>query len=265
MKKSSVKHKTKPQSDIEKILSGYPEMERENLRAILKKYRRGEAARWQVDELRTAGLIEPRPAAADNGDALADATSTVELAARLSRHFQGRISIDLSAPALAQWRRGRGLPPGTPLPPARVNNRHKTAEWAAWLEKHLLPKYGVSANRAPGDMSIFEQAQIAEAERKINEAAIADIDRRVAEGAFQSAELFISHLRHAGTVINQAITNFVEKGMAEKLIAATDAWNLTPEQKLSLHPVIHGACQKAADGLREALQRALTEAEDKTE
>ena len=155
------------------------------------------------------------------------------------------------------------MPPGTPLPPARASNRHSTSKWADWIAKYLLPKYGVGSES--DDSNVFLKAAKAKAQREIDEAAMAKLDRQVAEGTYQSAELFRANIRFLATVINSAITTFVEKGIAEKLIAASDAWNLTAEQRLALHPLIHAACQSAADELRESLRKALAEAVHKAQ
>jgi hypothetical protein len=269
MKNKNVKRTAKAapiaqSQNVEKILGGFSGAERENLKATLKKYCAGDAAQWEEKKLLAAGLII-RPAAADAGEDLSDCTSGAELSARLTRHFAGRIAIDISAPALAQWRRGRGLPPGTPLPPPRVNGRHKTVKWADWVEKHLLPKYGVSTTGAAGEKSIFEQAQIADAERKINEAALAEIERNVAEGKYQDAERFIKDVRFMATVSNNAITAAIERGVAEKLTALCYAWNITAEERAKFQQTVTEACQCAADYVRAECQRALNEASEKAE
>jgi len=270
MKENKIEKKptTEPmeQSHVEKILSELPEVERDNLRAILEKYRRGDAPKWQEEKLRAAGLIEPGPSDGEEGDDLTDCTSNRELADRLTRHFEGRISIEISPPALSQWRRGRGLAQGTPLPPARSNNRHKTREWADWITKNMLPKYGVSGGRAETEESrIFQKAAVAKAQREIDEAAIARLDRQVAEGTYQSAEMFRSHLRWAGTTANQAITTNLERIVVEKLLGVTASWNLSQEQQMKIQQSLQKAAQEAADDVRKAVRKAFDEAEEKTE
>jgi len=141
------------------------------------------------------GAIPP-PAVAVVPEALPDAESQKMLAILLARHFSGRIRIDISEQQISQWKEGHNLPPGVPLPPTKLGNRHSTAGWADWITQYLLPKYGRTATDQADlkitGLDVFQQAQQADAHRKIDEARKArleadEIERKLSDKWIESA------------------------------------------------------------------------------
>jgi hypothetical protein len=116
---------------------------------------------------------------------LPDSESQKALAVRLAKHFAGRIRIDISEQQISKWKNGEGLPPGAQLPPAKLGNRFDTQAWADWIERTLMPKYGMNVDAQGNlDISIFELASRAEAQRKIDEGARIRIELEVARGKY---------------------------------------------------------------------------------
>jgi hypothetical protein len=118
-------------------------------------------------------------------EGLPDAESQKALAVRLAKHFAGRIRIDISEQQISKWKNGEGLPPGSQLPPAKLGNRFNTQAWAEWIERTLMPKYGMNVDaQGKFEISIFDLATRAEAQRKIDEGARIRIDLEVAQGKY---------------------------------------------------------------------------------
>lgn len=239
---------------IAKMLKAKPAVERDNLIALLEKYRRGAVSRRDEEKLAAAGLIDvPDTGNAEKDEGgLPETDSLKALAACLSRHFAGRLTINISPESLCQWRRGRNLGPGIPLPPAKMTNRYDTPAWAEWIEQWILPKY----NRGEADPSadeVFRQAEIKEAQGKIDSAELKRIELRVAQGKYQPVENFIAGLREVGALLNQQLIAG-EKSLVTKLAQATGK---PPNE-----------CETAAaeiiDGLRNHLAEALQQAANKT-
>ena len=165
-------------------------------------------AQWEVKELREhcpeiwkkseepvapaaepvkAGAAEesPREAPSPAGATLPDAESQVMLARLLARHFSGRVKIDISEQQISNWKAGHHLPKGAPLPPTKIGNRHETQKWADWIERWILPIYGIvpglQGEFADPTYDVFQQAQRANAQKQIDDARRARVEADEAE------------------------------------------------------------------------------------
>jgi hypothetical protein len=264
MKTETSKSEQKESARIARILAGLPATERDNLVATLEKYRAGKAALWETHKLVACGLIEiPK---ADGFGNLASCMTIKAMAAQLTRHFRGRIAIERCSPLLCQWRKGRGLPPGTPLPPSKDGNHHLAGKWAEWIEKYILPKHGVGA-AATDSPSVFQQAEEAKARGQIDRAACASIERNVMEGAYTAREQHRAVMVQIGQILNNAITRYVEKQMADTITDAAARLHLiADETKMAdFAASIRQLCENAADALRAALAQELREDAEKAQ
>jgi hypothetical protein len=250
---------------VQKILETFSDAERKNLSVLYAKYCNGETAKWQEEKLIAKGIIIPPKQDTPQTGELPDAESQASLAAILAKHFAGRIAIDISEQQLGHWRKGRGLSDGTPPPPPKVNNRFPTKEIARWIEQYILPSHTViaSAGEAP-EQDVFRLAARKRAEEEVDNAAITRINRQVIEGSYQPVEKHLRALRFIGTILNQNVTAYVERGIAGDLLKVFESSGLSPDQKAVLASVIQPACQNAADALRASLAAALRKAAEET-
>jgi hypothetical protein len=248
-------------------LKPYGPAERANLEATYLKFISGEAAKWEEEKLVKKGLIEAPANDAAHFNELPYEAGMSTMAAALQIHFAGKLPFEISRQRLMFWRKGE-IPKGAPVPPvATGNGAYRVRDWAQWIQTYILPGHSIEAQRESGESgskaSIFEEAQIAEAKRKIIDLEMATLDKQVATGAFQSADLYRANLRFAGTVVNSSITNSVEKRISEKLIAVVAGWQLGQEKELQMKTEITKAAQEAADAIRADAAKALTEATEK--
>ena len=247
---------------IKEILSRCSQIERDNLESTLAKYRDGKATQWEEKKLIGKGLIVA-PVLGGLGNLPSECGSLADLCALLNRHFSGKISLDISRQIVNRWRKGELLPNGAPPPPLPSGGKHLVKQTAEWIERWILPTHSVGAADSSESHSIFEEANRAKAQREIDEAAIARINRKVAEGANQPVEVYIANIRFAGTVVNSAITSQVERAICDKVTAVVNLWDIPQEKKTAMIQEIQSASQSAADTIRAGMQAALREAAEK--
>ncbi len=252
---------------IADVLSRFSQIERDNLEAQLGLYRRGEAPQWVEKKLRALNLIAPIEPETDYSPLPSLCDSIAAASNLLNAHFESKIALDLSRQQIAFWRRGERLPSGAPPFPSLVSGRYPVRAYAEWIAKYILPTHSIEANReaesASGGKNLFEQASIAEAKRKINEAQLVEIDLNVAKGAMQPVSEYIRNIRFAGTIINQAFTAAIEKDIPAKLTETLNGFSLGQEQTMKLQQRLAEACQAAADDVRNQTQAALLQAVEK--
>lgn len=244
-------------ASISEKLKTFSPAEQANLSALYLRYLAGKTTKWQDEKLVAKGLIEPPKNESHSELPLRAPLSA--MAGLLQHHFPN-ISIELSRQMLSHWRKGKKLPTGAPPPPgADPNGTYAVRKWAEWIAKYILPTHSVDPEKPveAGKKSLFERAAEAEAKQKLVDLQMAELDKSVAFGDFQSASLFRSNLRHAGTVLNQALTNNVEKILVEKLNAVVAGWQLGQEREMQIKTQIVQASQEAADGIRAAAAKAL--------
>src|SRR6202012_4096394 len=88
---------------IAKILEPLTFTERERVKKLAVKYRKGEAKQSEIKELIDAGVIgKPAPESPSTYD------SMTALAAALSIHFNGRSPILITKQNIHKWKSGRG-------------------------------------------------------------------------------------------------------------------------------------------------------------
>jgi hypothetical protein len=251
-------------ASIAEKLTAFAPAEKAHLEAIFCKYILGKSAKHEKEELLAKGLIDAPNEPSASSDLPHTCGSKAALCGLLNKHFAGKISIDLSPQLYNFWQKGQRLPLGAPPPPVKSGHNLMVRQTAQWIEKWILPKHSVEANReleaAGGKKDLFQLAAEAEAKRKIIEFETATLDNQVATGAFQSADLFRANLRYLGTVLNSAITSQVEKTIAQKLNASVAEWKIGSEREIEITQKIAESAQQAADALREALKGALDEA-----
>lgn len=238
---------------ILRILRNLPPLEYANVKKLLDKYRNGLTTRREDDKLRALGLIEQTNAAPAD-DPLPDCDSLKALAACLSRFFEGRIRIDISDVRLCQWKSGRSVPKGVPLPPGRTGNRHNAKAWAEWIENHILPKYGIEEDTPRRGKDLFRRADEAEAEEKIAKSALAKLELKVAQGKYQSVEVYLRGLRDVGAIVNQKL-NAIETLLPDHIAAL-----LPEDNRIALLEALREAARIAIDATRHDLANALREA-----
>lgn len=88
------------------------------------------------------------------------------LAASLARHYGNRISIIINPPAVQDWRSGRRLPDGCPLPPAKMGNEWNGQEWVEWFDANLYPKFASSSNGQLGLIGIQDLEELKKKDEK---------------------------------------------------------------------------------------------------
>lgn len=267
---------------LKQKLAAFPPLEQQHLVALLEKYRKGQTTQGQNDRLAAAGVIErfsltslDATNRAQGTDGTNDALrlpltdSYKSLSAALRRHFAGRINCDLSGPALNQWAKHlRGLPPGTPPPPAKLENRYDTQAWADWIEKWVLPrnKRSDAGESDPTGKDIFQLGDEAEARLKIVKEQIARKEMGILDGKYQPVETYHKGLREIGAVMNQRLIA-AEKSIKDKLaqikVSATVGAETTVTPALSPERCAEIAAQ-LCDGLRDELSASLTGAIQKT-
>lgn len=250
---------------IERVLQAFTPTERTNYRATLKLYRRGKCTKFQEQKLYSAGLIGT---AADQPSQTVD--SQESLVESLRRHFAGRITVELSQPLISYWLRGtpgHGVPIGSPLPPSRNGNRYDVERWIEWVERYILPTHGQNGHAGPAvarEPSIFERAQEAEAERRIIERNRARRAEEIELGNFIPIQEHIGRLKIIGQVLNQAITESVEKTIVQTISDAAKVLPIDDQKMAEFRQQIQQACEAAADAQRSALAGAMLQATDKT-
>lgn len=250
---------SKLDNGTEQVLAGFPEFQRLRLRKLIGKYERGAAAQFEIKELGEAGIIKQGSGSSGKPDKV---SSLTELAAHLNHHFDGRLSIQISKQQINHWKKGRGLSKGTPPPPPAVNFYYMLEEWQAWVEKHIASRSPALANGNghAGEISIFDKAMVAEAQRKIDDGATAAIDRGIKERQYARIEISISLMRGIGAVLNQTISVQAEKASMERLGKVADGFKLDDGQKQELRQGISEACQATADALRSMLAAEIRKA-----
>lgn len=240
--------------EISQKIDALPPLERENATARLERYKKGNATKRDEEALRELGIIGQRDDSNDNPDLLGLVDSQEALASCLARHFDGRLTIDISPPRISQWKKGKLLAAGVPLPPAKVGQRLDSKAWAEWIEKYILPKHGAGSELSAHGKDLFRLADEAEAKEKIDRSKITKIERRVAEGQYQSVDVYLRGLRDVGAIVNQKL-NAMESLIPDQLASA-----LPPEHKPALLDAIRDACRAAIDASRNDLASALREA-----
>jgi hypothetical protein len=251
---------------IDRILRGFPTAERQNLRRTFAQYKKGKCSKWIEQKLSAAGLITLGPT---EGQSSPTVDGQVALADLLQLHFAGRIAFEITQPKICHWIKGRpyhGVANGSPPPPSRRGNRYVVQEWKDWVEQYVLPSNAVNghASAGPREPTIFEKAQEAEAERQIIERNRARRNEEIELGNFIPIQEHIGRLKIIGQVLNQAITDSIEKTIVQTI---TDAAKVLPfdEQKMAeFRQQIQQACEAAADSQRTALAGAMLQATDKT-
>lgn len=250
---------------IERILQAFPPIDRQNLRKLLAKYRKGRCNRWEEEKLISAGLTGTGPPEAKSAPTV---DSQEALAAALGDHFAGRLSIEITQAKISHWAKGaygHGVPNGSPLPPARRGNRYDVQEWSEWIERYILPTHGQNGHAAgPREPTIFEKAQEAEAERQIIERNLARRAEEIELGNFIPIQEHIGRLKIIGQVLNQAITDSIEKTIVQKITEAAKVLPIEEQKMAEFRQQIQQACEAAADAQRTALAVAMLQATDKT-
>lgn len=253
-------------SRIDGLLKPYPPTERQNLRKLLSQYKNGKCTRWGEEKLIAAKLVGLQ---LPENDHVTTVDSQDALSESLRRHFAGHISIDITQAKISNWSKGtpgHGMPAGCPLPPSRRGNRYDVQGWIEWIGQYILPTHAVNGHTPNGarETSIFERAQEAEAERQIIERNRARRTEEIELGNFIPIQEHIGRLKIIGQVLNQAITDSIEKTIVQTI---TDAAKVLPidEQKMAeFRQQIQQACEAAADAQRTALAGAMMQATDKT-
>lgn len=284
--------------EFEKRAVGFSEIEKENLLAKFCAYLDGDASKWEEEQLRNNGIIpakngqlelgktvegresrvegkngnigadtQVRPTSNESGahgvaalpGALPVTESQKHLATVLAQHFQGQLKIDISEQSISQWKLGRGLPAGTPLPPTKIGHRIDTQAWADWIERHLRPRHGVGITLTgpQGEIvkDVFQLASESDAHRSIDEARKARLELEVLEKKFMPVELHKRHLKTIGVVLNQQIDAQIGGRAAASVLAglADGGMALSPEMIGKVNEVF----RLAADGARGAVAEAL--------
>lgn len=251
---------------IQRILQAFQPTERAHLRKLLSQYRAGRCPRWAEQKLVDAGLIG---SSSEPETQTADVDSQRALAEALRRHFAGRLSIDPGQQILSHWMRGtpgKGVQAGAPLPPPRCGNRYDVQGWIEWIEKWVLPTHAVNGHahpEIPREPSIFEKAQEAEAERQIIERNRARRAEEIELGNFIPVQEHIGRLKIIGQVLNQAITDSIEKIMVNTITEAAKVLPIDEQKMAEFRQQIQQACEQAADAQRTALAGALMQATEK--
>lgn len=256
--------KAKPDAEEQRvcgILQAFPPTEQAHLRVLLKRYRRGTASRREEEKLEASGLVgavsELKPASktVDSQEAL----STV-----LRTHFAGRITVDISQQQVSNWAKnkpGFGIPKGTPASPVRRGLRYDVQAWIDWIEKFILPTH--QANGHQTGPSKFDLASEARAQRDIDDAETSKIQLNVLRGAYKPVEEYIAHLRSVGQVLNQAISDSIEKNIVSMLSEAAKVLPVDETKMAEFRAIIQSVCERASDDQRAALAAALREAGEK--
>ena len=246
---------------IEEKLEALNPLERAHFRALTVKYAKGKATQGEIDRLAAVGIIERVrlvPGADNDSEPangkLALTGSYNDLALALARHFAGRLTISIDRPSLCHWRKGRNLPRGAALPPAKIDHRYDTQGWADWIEQWIMPKYGA---RTAGDADttgkdIFQLGDEAEARHKMIKEAYAKKELAILEGSHQPVESFRRYARDIGAQINQALIA-AEKSLKDRLVESGIVHEKAAELAASI-----------CDRQREILSAALTAAVQKT-
>lgn len=93
------------------------------------------------------------------GEPIRNVTTQAELCVMLARHFHGRFKGDLSEQLLSDWKLGKRLRAGVPLPPAKERAYFIGAKWVEWMEAHILtdPRYRLGAD-AQGELDVHDRA-----------------------------------------------------------------------------------------------------------
>lgn len=249
-------------ASVEDKLARFAEPEKSNLRATLAKYIAGEASKWEEEKLVAKGLISAPVredvAAPVPGAPLPPAESQKQLAVLLARHFSGRLKIDLSEQQIGNWKQGTRLPDGCPLPPAKVANRFDTQAWADWVERFIVPLYGVRQN-PQGEMvkDVFQLAQESAAQREIDAAARERIELLAVQGKYHPVAEFQRDLDRLGATLNAAVTEHCERLLFGTMRGLIDTLGLSEPAKIEAVAAARDHCRHAADEFRKTLAECL--------
>jgi hypothetical protein len=198
-----------------------------------------------------------------NGMVIPKAVDTIrDLAAVLHEHFKGQLSCAIDATLVGKWRRGIGLgqvvldgemvrPPNPP--PRGKGNHFHPAEWVAWVNQWIVPQKQVNGRSIAGSAEDFEDIEKKHAIWKMKR------ERDISDGEYASRTIFNQHVVAIGLAINRGV-NASEKQMQHTIVSAVKA-KLPDDQLLPvITQAINDGIQAAADGLREAIVKALGEA-----
>lgn len=146
---------------------------------------------FERDVLIKHKLIDGEPdGAKEDAAPLPNVTTQRELAVALDRAMRGRFKYEINPVLISDWKQGKRLPQGCPLPPAKEGHFFVTTQWAKWMEDFILvdPRFGIHAT-GDAKVDIYEQGAIAKVEAQILDRDLRRLEFEKAQARYVTVEV----------------------------------------------------------------------------